>query len=394
MDSKLFNKWSVYFLYVSIVIFPLNMLLSLLLQKTGFAFLAARSIYICYAIVYMFALVIFARFGVSMKRIVALYAVYFLYFIFYLTADPFVKDIFSGVVMMMIYFYYLPYSVLILSRITDFSLLFSSKWIEYTNYFVICIAFIVKYVFNDVTNYMTYSYNLLPIWILFTLNFIHRPTLIKAGIAIVMLLEGVIYGARGPLIWLAVGGSLGMLLELIENKVIRHLTPKKFSRFIFSLGIFTGIFFLVRQRLGSIEIEGSYILSRLQQGDLGDSTGRVVMIDTALSYLKLMGGEINGLFFDRTIMPEKIYVHNFILETLLAFGWLLGSFILLLLAFILSKCFLMSNAVNKKMIIFAVSSFFLKYFLSGSMYEGESFIILVAILFAIYQQEKTRNSDL
>ncbi|HEL1757750.1 TPA: hypothetical protein TXU88_001643 [Streptococcus suis] len=394
MGNKLFNKWSVSFLYVSIVIFPLNMLLSLLLQKTGFAFLAARSIYICYAVVYLFALVIFARFGVSIKRLVVLYGIYFLYFILYLTADPFVKDIFSGVVMTMIYLYYLPYSILILSRIDDFSLLFSSKWIEYTNYFVICIAFIVKYIFNDVTNYMTYSYNILPIWILFTLNFIHRPTLIKAGIAVVMLLEGVIYGARGPLIWLAVGGILGLLLELIENKIIRRLTLKKFTRFIFSVGIFAGIFFLVRQRLGTIEIEGSYILSRLQQGDLGDSAGRVVMIDSALSYLKFMGGEINGLFFDRTIMPEKIYVHNFILETLLAFGWMLGGLILVSLLFFVCKIFLMSNSINKKMVIFAVSSFFLKYFLSGSMYEGESFIILVAILFAIYQQETSRKSNL
>ncbi|WNO77538.1 hypothetical protein RMP67_06735 [Streptococcus suis] len=394
MGNKLFNKWSVSFLYVSIVIFPLNMLLSLLLQKTGFAFLAARSIYICYAVVYLFALVIFARFGVSIKRLLVLYGIYFLYFILYLTADPFVKDIFSGVVMTMIYLYYLPYSILILSRIDDFSLLFSSKWIEYTNYFVICIAFIVKYIFNDVTNYMTYSYNILPIWILFTLNFIHRPTLIKAGIAVVMLLEGVIYGARGPLIWLAVGGILGLLLELIENKIIRRLTLKKFTRFIFSVGIFAGIFFLVRQRLGTIEIEGSYILSRLQQGDLGDSTGRVVMIDSALSYLKFMGGEINGLFFDRTIMPEKIYVHNFILETLLAFGWMLGGLILVSLLFFVCKIFLMSNSINKKMVIFAVSSFFLKYFLSGSMYEGESFIILVAILFAIYQQETSRKSNL
>ncbi|HEM4130168.1 hypothetical protein [Streptococcus iners] len=394
MCNKLFNKWSVSFLYVSIVIFPLNMLLSLLLQKIGFAFLAARSIYICYAVVYLLALVIFTRFGVSIKRLVVLYGIYFLYFILYLTADPFVKDIFSGVVMTMIYLYYLPYSILILSRIDDFSLLFSSKWIEYTNYFVICIAFIVKYVFNDVTNYMTYSYNLLPIWVLFTLNFIHRPTLIKAGIAVVMLLEGVIYGARGPLIWLAVGGILGLLLELIENKIIRRLTLKKFSRFIFSVGIFAGIFFLVRQRLGTIEIEGSYILSRLQQGDLGDSTGRVVMIDTALSYLKFMGGEINGLFFDRTIMPEKIYVHNFILETLLAFGWMLGGLVLVSLLFFVCKIFLMSNYINKKMVIFAVSSFFLKYFLSGSMYEGESFIIFVAILFAIYQQETSRKSNL
>ncbi|HEL1907894.1 TPA: hypothetical protein TX976_001874 [Streptococcus suis] len=394
MGNKLFNKWSVSFLYVSIVIFPLNMLLSLLLQKTGFAFLAARSIYICYAVVYLFALVIFARFGVSIKRLVVLYGIYFLYFILYLTADPFVKDIFSGVVMTMIYLYYLPYSILILSRIDDFSLLFSSKWIEYTNYFVICIAFIVKYIFNDVTNYMTYSYNILPIWILFTLNFIHRPTLIKAGIAVVMLLEGVIYGARGPLIWLAVGGILGLLLELIENKIIRRLTLKKFTRFIFSVGIFAGIFFLVRQRLGTIEIEGSYILSRLQQGDLGDSAGRVVMIDSALSYLKFMGGEINGLFFDRTIMPEKIYVHNFILETLLAFGWMIGGLILVSLLFFVCKIFLMSNSINKKMVIFAVSSFFLKYFLSGSMYEGESFIILVAILFAIYQQETSRKSNL
>lgn len=66
------------------------------------------------------------------------------------------------------------------------------------NYFVIISTFVAKYFFHNQTNYMTFSYQLLPIWLLFTISFIHKPNLFKLGVALCMLLEGVVYGARGP----------------------------------------------------------------------------------------------------------------------------------------------------------------------------------------------------
>ncbi|WP_153055825.1 DUF5963 family protein [Streptococcus suis] len=388
MDNTLFNKWGIYFFYFSMAIYPISMILNLFFQSINFDLLAGRSIYLGYGLVYLFAIIVLVKFGFSLKRLVALYCIYILYFILYLTSPQSVKSVYTSTVMMMIYVYYLPYSVLILTRISDFRQLFSSKLIEYTNYVIIVSSFIAKYFFQNQTNYMTFSYQLLPIWMLFTFSFIRRPTLLKAGVALVMLLEGVIYGARGPLIWLVIGAVVYFIFLAFENKFISNLSLKKLSQIVLWLGLFIGIFSIARKSLPALNIENSYILNRLEQGSIGVSTGRNEMIDIAINYLKQMGGEINGLFFDRTLMPDNIYVHNFILETYLSFGWFIGTMILVSLVYFIGKTFLYSNNTNRKVIIFAISAFFLKYFLTGSMYEGDSFIIMMALVCAIYSQAK------
>ncbi|NQJ21211.1 hypothetical protein HO566_01410 [Streptococcus suis] len=388
MDNRLFNKWGIYFFYFSMAIYPISMVFNLFFQSINFDLLAGRSIYLGYGLVYLFAIIVFVKFGFSLKRLVVLYFIYILYFIMYLTSPQSVKSVYTSTVMMMIYVYYIPYSVLILTRISDFSQLFSSKLIEYTNYVIIVSSFIAKYFFQNQTNYMTFSYQLLPIWMLFTFSFIRRPTLLKAGVALVMLLEGVIYGARGPLIWLVIGAVAYFILVAFEKKIISNLSLKRLGRFLLWFGLFIGIFSIARKFLPALNIENSYILNRLEQGSIGVSTGRNEMMDIAIAYLKQMGGEINGLFFDRTLMPNNIYVHNFILETYLSFGWFIGTLILISLVYFIGKTFLYANKTNKIVLIFAVPAFFLKYFLTGSMYEGDSFIIMMALVCAIYSQAK------
>ncbi|WP_105113769.1 hypothetical protein [Streptococcus suis] len=388
MDNTQFNKWGVYFFYFSMAIYPLSMMMNIIFQRLNIDLLTGRSIYIGYGLVYLFAIILLVKFGFSLKRLTALYFIYILYFVLYLTSAPSVKSVYTGTVMVMIYIYYLPYAVLILSRISDFRLLFSSKLIEYTNYFIIVSSFIAKYFFQNQTNYMTFSYQLLPIWMLFTFSFLRQPTLLKAGVALVMLLEGVIYGARGPLIWLVIGAVAYFILVAFEKKIISNLSLKRLGRFLLWLGLFIGIFSVARKFLPALNIENSYILNRLEQGSIGVSTGRNEMMDIAIAYLKQMGGEINGMFFDRTLMPNNIYVHNFILETYLSFGWFMGTMILFAFVYFVVKTFLSADMSNKKVIVFAVSAFFLKYFLTGSMYEGDSFVILLALVYAINGQEK------
>ncbi|NQJ71879.1 hypothetical protein HO539_00750 [Streptococcus suis] len=388
MDNTQFNKWGVYFFYFSMAIYPLSMMMNIIFQRLNIDLLTGRSIYIGYGLVYLFAIILLIKFGFSLKRLTALYFIYILYFILYWTSPQAVKSVYTGTVMVMIYIYYLPYAVLILSRISDFRQLFSSKLIEYTNYFIIVSSFIAKYFFQNQTNYMTFSYQLLPIWMLFTFSFLRQPTLLKAGVALVMLLEGVIYGARGPLIWLVIGAVAYFILVAFEKKIISNLSLKRLGRFLLWFGLFIGIFSIARKFLPALNIENSYILNRLEQGSIGVSTGRNEMMDIAIAYLKQMGGEINGMFFDRTLMPNNIYVHNFILETYLSFGWFMGTMILFAFVYFVVKTFLSADMSNKKVIVFAVSAFFLKYFLTGSMYEGDSFVILLALVYAINGQEK------
>ncbi|HFI0264213.1 TPA: hypothetical protein ACGOYV_000604 [Streptococcus suis] len=388
MDNEQFNKWGVYFFYFSMAIYPLSMMMNIIFQRLNIDLLTGRSIYIGYGLVYLFAIILLVKFGFSLKRLTALYFIYILYFLLYWTSPQAVKSVYTGTVMVMIYIYYLPYAVLILSRISDFRQLFSSELIEYTNYFIIVSSFIAKYLFQNQTNYMTFSYQLLPIWMLFTFSFLRQPTLLKAGVALVMLLEGVIYGARGPLIWLVIGAVAYFILVAFEKKIISNLSLKRLGRFLLWFGLFIGIFSIARKSLPTLNIENSYILNRLEQGSIGVSTGRNEMLDIAIAYLKQMGGEINGMFFDRTLMPDNVYVHNFILETYLSFGWFMGTMILLAFVYFVVKTFLSADMSNKKVIVFAVSAFFLKYFLTGSMYEGDSFVILLALVYAINGQKK------
>lgn len=388
MDKKYLNQWSIYFFYLSIAIYPLNVLLSLSLKLLGLDFVAARTIFICYALVFLFAIVLLIIFPISLKRVVSLFSIYLLYFILYWTTPSVMQEKYFGVQLLMIYTFYLPYAVLILSRINDFSLLFSSRFITIVNYFIIIGSFVAKYVFNESIGYMPYSYNLLPIWLLFSFHFIERPSLGKLGIALIMFLEGIIYGARGPLIWLAVGSVAYGILHYSEKKKELKISIIGFVRFLLFVGVVTGFILLLFRLLSSVDAPTSYILSRFDNGVISESKGRNSLTEAALQYLGEMGGAVNGLFFDRTIMPGRVYVHNLILETYLDFGWIIGSVILGGLFYFIGRTFQLASFTNKKMMFFLLSSFFLKYSLTGSIYEDYQFIIFLSLIVAIYKQEK------
>lgn len=315
---------------------------------------------------------------------------YVLYFILYITSNDKVKHIFSSVDMVFIYFFYLPYAILILSRIKNFSILFSNKYINYLNATIIVTLFFAKYYLGDQTGYMPYSYNLLPIWIMFSFNYIDKPTITKTLVLLVMSLEGVIYGARGPLIWLAVSIIGYLILKIFEKetKFKLKITINNIIKFIISILIITISIFLFAKILSFLNIGNSYILNRFETGSLNQSSGRETMISIGMNYLREMGTNINGIFYDRTMMPGGIYVHNFILETLIAFGWIIGIVLVSVILWSIVKIFIVSNLINKKVMLLIVPAYFMKYFLTGSIYDDYSFVITMSIIFAIYKQEK------
>lgn len=389
MEQK-FNRLCIYFFYTSIIIYPLNILLSNFVKIIGFETLATKTIFACYLIVVLFEMYILYRFPISIKRLIILFLFYMLYFILYITSNDKVKHIFSSVDMVFIYFFYLPYAILILSRIKNFSILFSNKYINYLNATIIVTLFFAKYYLGDQTGYMPYSYNLLPIWIMFSFNYIDKPTITKTLVLLVMSLEGVIYGARGPLIWLAVSIIGYLILKIFEKetKFKLKITINNIIKFIISILIITISIFLFTKILSFLNIGNSYILNRFETGSLNQSSGRETMISIGMNYLREMGTNINGIFYDRTMMPGGIYVHNFILETLIAFGWIIGIVLVSVILWSIVKIFIVSNLINKKVMLLIVPAYFMKYFLTGSIYDDYSFIITMSIIFAIYKQEK------
>ena len=151
------------------------------------------------------------------------------------------------------------------------------------------------------------------------------------------------------------------------------------------------VFFLVTI-LEKLNISQSYILNRVESGNLTQSSGRSTMINTAVNYLiNDMGPTVNGLFFDRTIMLDNMYVHNVFLETLLDFGWVFGTSIIGLLAYFIVSTFISATIRNRKIIIFLIASFFLKFLLTGSIYEDYNFIIYLSLMFAIREQNRIKR---
>lgn len=385
MEQK-FNQLCIYFFYISIIIYPLNILLSNFVKIISFETLSSKTIFGCYLLVILLEIYILYIFPISIKRMLILFLLYILYFILYITSNDKVKYIFSSVDMVFIYLFYLPYAILILSRIKDFSILFYSKYINYFNSIIIIASFFAKYYLGDQTGYMPYSYNLLPIWIMFSFNYIDKPTITKTLVLLVMALEGIIYGARGPLIWLA-ASIIGYIIFRFSEKETKFNINISIN-LIISILIFVISIFLFSKILSFLNIGNSYILNRFETGSLNQSSGRETMISIGMNYLKEMGSNINGVFYDRTMMPDGIYVHNFILETLIAFGWIIGIAFVSIILFSIVKVFILSSIINKKVILLIVPAYFMKYFLTGSIYDDYSFIITMAIIFAIYKQEK------
>lgn len=392
MKGKLKNNWDIFFLYLSICIYPLQVILSAILRYLGFDFLASKLIFILYAVVYFVFIIIILNYPISLKRISSLLIIYLLYFFLYWTSPQEMKSLYFGIKFIMIYVFYLPYSVLIFSKIEDFSPLLDSKRIESCNSLLIICSFLIKYILKDQTGYMPFSYYLLPIWILFCFRYIQKPSIFKTFVFLVLLLEGIVYGARGPLIWLVFSIIFFFILNQKElNKKIR-LSVHSIIVLSFSSFIVIGLVFFLVTILEKLNISQSYILNRVESGNLTQSSGRSTMINTAVNYLiNDMGPTVNGLFFDRTIMLDNMYVHNVFLETLLDFGWVFGTSIIGLLAYFIVSTFISATIRNRKIIIFLIASFFLKFLLTGSIYEDYNFIIYLSLMFAIREQNRIKR---
>lgn len=380
------NSWDVALLYLSLSIYPFSVILAAVLRLLSLDFFASKTIFLGYGLVALVAFFILLRFPVSLKRLSSLFFVYLVYVFLFLTSHQSVQGRYLDSDMVMIYSFYLPYAMLILSRISDFSPLFDNKIIDSINSFLIIGSFLVKFILKDATGYMTFSYNLLPFWILTSFSFLKKPTLIKLGVLLVMLVEGVVYGARGPLIWLVISILVFYILQRFDNQ--KPITISMRSLFtVTGIGLGLVLFVIVLfQILTRLNVANSYILNRAATGVLTQSTGRDNMIKIALTYLKGMGVDFNGMFFDRTIMPDGVYVHNLFLETFLSFGWLLGSLIILGLFYFIGKTFFKADIIGKKVVVFLTSSFFLKYFLTGSIYDDYTFIIYLTLMYAVYKQ--------
>lgn len=192
--------------------------------------------------------------------------------------------------MCLMYIYFIPLSVIIISHIDNFSELFSEKYVVLSDVLIV-ITIMSKLFFHDNTDYMIFSYDLLPFWGIVIVSAIHYRKKVQWLFVPMVLIESLIFGCRGAFMWICMCGIFVYVVELLNQKRKKELVNKMmFFPFIILL-IIVGIIEVLPSILKSQYAKSSYILTRLTMGSLSESNARERIMDTCIQNIKKMGIE-------------------------------------------------------------------------------------------------------
>ncbi len=285
----------------------------------------------------------------------------------------------------------IPITALIVTRVDDWEKLFSTTSFLLFSDIIVLLSFLGKLLEFDNTNYMSFSYDLLPVWgIIFIAAFCYKKRIqwIFLGIG---LLEGLIYGARGPLLWLIILFISTWFIILYQEKGnIKYLVYMLIAIILSYLVIQIIIPLIIQSQFA----ETSYIINRLGVGSLTDDSGRQSIYIQCKQVLKNMGLNVYGLYYDRTVLREGVYAHNIFYEVLISFGWLVGSiFILGLFIYIIKRLFY-SSGMRRVICIFFICTMFLRYFISGSIFDESAFVIFIGAISSLKYNNPRKGEDI
>ena len=324
-------------------------------------------------LLYAFFIILFNKF--SKKRLIYfIVGVLFWIFAYIFSVDT--REYFNSSEVKIICTFYMPLSIFVVSNVKNWKDLFRNKFYVFGADFLILFSFLSKVVNPERSDYMSYSYNLLPFWCLVLIAALHNKKRLQWIFVFLGFVQGIFYGSRGAILWLVMCGVLVSCLQFFHKNGL-----KKLIKSFIGLGVITLVGKLVFPILMETSIVSkSYILRRIQSGNLSSSSGRDILFEECLNILANMNFNIYGLFYDRTVLSNGWYSHNLIFEVFISFGWLLGFiFLFVLFLYLILICF-NQNKERKIVFIFLSCSLFFRYFLSGSIFdEGNFWIFLGAI---------------
>lgn len=370
--------------YLMLFIYPLYNLITAFLFFKGVSINESLLMITMYFIVLIYGLYVIISSPIHKKSLVFIFFIYLFIIIMYFIADDRIKLEFSTTYMKIMYIYFIPLGVFIVSKVNNWEKIFIDKNYLFITDIIIILAFISKVVLNDKTDYMAFSYDLLPLWGIALISAIHYKHKFQWFISGIALLEAIIYGARGALIWYILCGILVFLIDAFYSLGDK----RKFIRYIFITFFFIGVGmyvylylvpYLAETKLGRT----SYILLRFNLGMLGESNARTDIFQICLNEIAKMGLNINGLYYDRLILPKGMYAHNIILESVLSLGWILGILFLFWIFSSILKSYTLQNNEGKIVTIFLTTVLFLRFFISGSIFGEGKFIIYISAIMSL-----------
>ena len=246
-------------------------------------------------------------------------------------------------------------------------------------------------------SYMTFSYNILIMVMLWILLTVYNPTILRVIGTIAFVCIIVVYGARGPLLCIAVSFGLFLLYKFADSSVW-----KKILQIILCV---VGSFSIVSAKniildfLLTLNPE-SRTLYLLKNSNLDALSGRDI-------YYEVLKNKINqnwilphGIYSDRLALASgsstssnldlsAFYAHNLPMEIMYQFGAVFGCILLLLLLFkVVSSYHLLFKLKDYKYAIVYCAFFtgITTLFFSSSYLINERFWLALGLIFGIRQR--------
>lgn len=369
--------------FLMLLIYPIYNLLLVSKQYLGEVLSDNNLMILLYTVVLVYATLIILRAPVYKKSFIAIFLIYIAILLLYMVSDPLVKPEFYSTYNWIMYIYFIPVSVFVISRIRNWCELFTNKKYVIIADIILLISLLSKVLLNDGTDYMAYAYDILPFACIVLVCAVKYKQKIQWIFSLVSLIALGIYGARGALLAFLICGILISAVDIYYSNSRQAFINRMFVCVGIIVLLIVGIELVLSKLVNSNLVESSYVLRRISLGMLSESSARELIIKSCLEAIKGMGLNINGLYYDRVILPNGVYSHNFVLESLLSLGWFLGSSFIIWIFSCLIKGYIKQGQDGKCVFIFIVSALFVRYFLSGSIFSEGKFIVLMAVLISL-----------
>ena len=277
--------------------------------------------------------------------------------------------------------FFLPLSFFLVCAIRDWSDFekIASKFAKWACV-ISCLKLAIKGM--ETTNYMNFSYAFLPFVGFSIYSALNKKRAVWEWIIVCIdIVFMLMFGARTPVFF-----TIILILGLI---LLNDSSRKKIFLICVCVAIAISIYYnldnIVKFMSKSQAFENSYFLENLKNDTLFKSESREQIYDVCRKYISTMGFKVNGLFYDRILLGGRYtsYPHNIVYEILLQFGWILGTVILLVLGFSISKTFLCADKMSKKLLFLFLVILMGRFWVSGSYIIEFRFYLFFCVLYSL-----------
>ena len=308
----------------------------------------------------------------------------YLIFILNYIIFPNTRQYFINQEMILIYIMFIPICVVGVTKIDVWDNFFNiGLKYSYAGVIISILIFLGNLVSN--LNYMELSYSILVLSGVVAIKASQDYNIQDILVLILYSILMISYGARTPVLLLFTLFFIGLLIN--DNKKKNAIGISFFAvvlSLLWNMGILEKILFTFSNNLNS------YVITRFLNGSFFTSNERMDLYNAASKFVLNMGFGINGLFGDRQLAGEfkQPYIHNFVYEILISFGWIIGGISLILLFIKITKIFMFSNKIKQKVLIYSLVVLFGRYIVSGSFVIEWRFYIFLGIIAALSRGKK------